>query len=268
MKFSVSALAFVAILGMFSCRSEFERVRTSGDAEKIYEEGNKLFELGDYRKAIILYEMVIPAYRGKREAEELAYRFADAHFKSRRYILSSHYFKTFADTYTNSPKRQDALYNSAFSYYRISPKFKLEQSNTIKAIEAFQLFANTYPDSDNVETCNAIIDELRGKLEEKAYDEGRLYYNMKSYSSAIRSLENLLKDFPGGVFQEEARYLIAKASYDWAQNSIYLRQEERFHETIDRCDLYIKRHEDSERAEEIIKFKNNCLTALKQLTNG
>ena len=267
MKMSLRTAAFFLLITMLSCRSEFEKIRTSGDATVMFEEANKLFELKEYRKAITLYELIIPAYRGKREAEDLYYKFADAHFKSGRYILSSHYFKTFADTYVNSPIREDALYNSAFSYYRISPKHKLEQSNTEKAIEAFQMFANTFPDSEKVVDCNKYIDELRSKLEQKAFDSGKLYYHLLNYSSAIQTLENMLKDYPGSPQEEETRYLIARSSYDWAENSIFLRQNERYHKTIERCESYEKKHPNGEYKEVIAEYKNKSQQAIKQLEN-
>lgn len=261
---------FVSLIILFfcSCKSDFERIRTSGDAEKMYEVANEYFENEEYSKAITLYEMIIPAYRGKSQAEEIAYRFAHSHYLSGRYILSSHYFKSFADTYTSSARKEEALYLSAISYYRLSPRYKLDQTESAKAIDAFQLFANSYPESPNIEECNRYIDELRKKMEEKAFESGKLYYNTRNYSSAIQSLENMLKDYPDSERSEEARYLIVKASIDWADNSIYLRQEERYKKTLERCETYLKRHSGAERADDIIVFRDKCEKELNSIQNG
>ena len=125
------SLVFMAILIM-ACKSDFERVRNSAVAAQMAVTAKELYANGDYNKAIILYELIIPAYRGKSEAETLNYEFADAHFKNSNFILSSHYFKTFADTYTSSPKREEALFLSALSEYKQSPRYKLDQSNSSK----------------------------------------------------------------------------------------------------------------------------------------
>ena len=260
--------SFLLLLSLLSCRSEFEKIRTSGDPNKIKEEADRLFEKGEYTRSITLMELVIPSFRGRAGAEDLSYQFADAHYLNGSYTLAAHYFKSFAETYGASPRREEAMYRSAYCNYRLSPRSQLDQESSQRAIDAFQLFVNTYPNSERVVDCNRYIDELRNKLEEKAFNAGRLYYNTKNYSSAIQSLDNLLKDFPGTTKTEEARFLLVKASLDWADNSIYLRQQERYQKTIDRCKSYLRKHPDSKRAEEVSKFQERCEKELNNIQNG
>ena len=212
--------------------------------------------------------MLIPAYRGKSEAEEIAYKFAQGHYLNGSHILSSHYFKNFADTYSASPRKEQALYLSALSYYKLSPRYRLDQQDSEKAIDAFQRFINTYPESDKVAECNQYIDDLRLKMELKAFDSGKMYYNTRSYSSAITSLENMLKDFPDTEHSEEARYIIVQASLDWADQSIFSRKEERYKKTVERCEAYLKRHSETDRAERILSLKTKCEQELKSIQNG
>lgn len=268
MNMRIFYFSIVILIGLASCKSDFERIRTSNDVELMFKQADAYVEEEEYNKAILLYEMIIPAYRGKTEAEELNYKFADTHFKNGNYILSSHYFKTFADTYTSSPKREEALYLTAYSEFRQSPFTELDQGSSKAAIEAFQLFVNTYPDSDRVKDSNKYMDDLRAKLEEKAFSAGMLYYNLKNYSSAIQTFENMLKDYPGSDLSEEALYLIAKASHEWADKSIFTRQEERFNKTVKRCDLYLKKYPESENSERIVNYKNKCLEAINSFKNG
>ena len=258
----------LGVLVLVSCKTDFEAMRTSGDPVKMYAEANEYYENGDYDKAITLYELIVPSYRGKTEAEQLYFNYANAHFLKGSYILASHYFKTFSDTYTVSPKREEALYLKAISHYETSPKFRLDQTESEKAIEAFQLFVNTYPDSDKVEGCNTYIDELREKMEHKEFESGKMYYDTRNYSSAIQALENMLKDYPESNKMEAARYLIAKASYDLAQNSIYQKQEERFKKTVERCDSYIKKHKEASHSEEVMNFKEASIQKIEKIQNG
>ena len=264
-----SLLYFIVFLALLTaCKSEFETMRTSGDASKMYEAANALYEEGEYNKAITLFELIIPAYRGKSEAEQLYFNYANAHYLTRSYILSSHYFKTFTDTYTTSEKREEALYLRAMSHFRLSPKFKLDQSETEKAIESFQQYANSYPDSERITACNERIDELRKKLEMKAFDAGKMYFNTRNYSSSIQSLQNMLKDFPDSDLVEDARFLMARSSINHAHQSIFTRQKERYEQTIEYCDAYLKRHATGEHSEEIIKFKNESINELNKIENG
>ncbi len=262
-------LFFVPILILYTaCKSEFETVRTSGDGQKMLEMANKLFDEGDYTKAIALYEIILPAYRGKTEGEAIFYKYADAHFKNRSYVLAAHYYKSFSDTYGTSPKREDALFMSAYSNYKLSPRYKLDQSSSEQAIVGFQLFANTFPDSERLQECNALIDQLRGKKERKEFESGKLYYHTKKYNAAVVTLENMLRSYPESKNEEEARYIIAKSNHLLAQNSIYLRQEERFSTTVKSCDRFLKKYPDSNYTREVANFKENSLQEINKIKNG
>jgi len=266
MRAYASIILFLVVLS--SCRSDFERLRTSGDSAAMLEAADKYFEEGDYNKANMLYESIIPAFRGRSEAELIAYNFAHGHYLNGSHVLSSHYFKSFADTYTSSPRKEEALYLSALSYFKLSPRYKLDQTDSQKAIDAFQLFINAYPESDKIAECNEHIDRLREKMESKAFDSGKLYYHTRNYSSAIQSMENMLKDFPNSQYDEEARFIIVKASMDWATNSVYTRKEERYRKTAERCESYLKRHQGTSRAEEVTKIDMKCKTELNNIQNG
>lgn len=220
------------ILAVASCKTEFEKIRTSNDPERIFAQANTFYEAKDYQKSQTLYELVIPYYRGKTEAEELFYRFSYTHYYLKQYILASHYFKSFTTTYYNSDYREEALFMSAYSTYQLSPNSKLDQTYSLEAIESFQTFVNTYPNSDRVETCNELIDKMRLKMEEKAYQQGILYYNLKQHIAAIKSMETMLQDYPESKKAEEIRFLIIKSSYDLAENSVYEKKLERFEKVI------------------------------------
>ena len=260
---------FVSITILLSaCKSEYETVRTSGDADAILQAANKYFDEGDYSKAISLYEIMLPTMRGKTGGEEMFYKYAEAHFKNRSYILAAHYYKNFSDTYGTSEKREEAMFMIGYSNYKLSPRFKLDQTYSDKAIGDFQLFANSFPNSEKVQECNRLIDELRKKKEEKEFEAGKLYFNMKKYSAAVVTLDNMLSSFPGSPDEEEARYLIAKSNYLLAKNSIFTLQEERFDDTVRNCERFIKKFAESKYLREIENFKTNSLQEIKQAQNG
>ncbi|HUR30245.1 MAG TPA: outer membrane protein assembly factor BamD, partial [Saprospiraceae bacterium] len=112
---------------------------------------------------------------------------------------------------------------------------------SVKAIEAFQDFANKYPESERVAECNKLIDELRGKLEEKSYAQGLLYYDLGQYQAAITSFETMLADFPESARMEEVRFLILKSSFEYAAKSVYDKRAERYEEAKTRYKEYVNR---------------------------
>src|SRR5690606_34713661 len=213
-----------------SCTTEFEKIRTSGDAAKILESAHKNYANEQYYNAQTLYELAIQHYRGKAQAEEIFFNFAYTFYHLGEFITASTYFKNFGSTFYNSVNREEAEYMAAYSYYRMSPNYKLDQTYTIKAIDGFQEFINQFPNSSRVQQCNKLIDEMRQKMERKSYEQSHLYYNMKNYESSIQSALNSLKDFPGSPFEDETRILIIRSSYERAKNSVYGKKSERYAE--------------------------------------
>lgn len=267
MKKSSAFILLLSALSLFSCKTEFETIRTSNDNELIFKKANEYYEKEDYVKAQGLFELAIPAYRGKQEAEDLFYKYAYTYYHTREYILASHYFKNFANTFYNSPKKEEADFMSAYSNYQMSPNFKLDQSYSEKAVDGFQLFINTYPNSPRVAECNKLIDEIRFKMERKAFEQGMLYYDLKQYNSAIRSLENMLKDFPETNRHEQSRYVIAKSSYFLAVNSVYAKKEERYLESEEISQRFLDRYARSEYKSQVKNYLLNAQKELKKLNN-
>jgi len=250
-----------------SCRSEFEKIRTNPDPKFLQKKAFEYYEAGDYQKAQTLFELIINGLRGKADAEKVYFAYAYTHYYQEKYILGSYYFKNFVSTYGNSPYKEEAEYMSAYSYYKLSPIYRLEQSSTQQAIDGFQLFINTYPKSERVKEANNLIDEMRKKLEEKSLAEGQLYYDIKEYQSATRVFENVLRDYPDSKDAEKVRYLVVKAHYLLAENSVYEKQEERLNETVRKAEAFLDRYEKSSYHNEIKKFKEDSNKSLKKFKN-
>ena len=261
-KQTILLLGIAMFLG--SCKSTYEQVRTSNDPVKIMEEANKLYQDEDYYKAQALYELVIPFFRGKKEAQDLFYNYAYTYYYSEQYILAAHYFNNFTKTFYNSPKKEEMAYMSAYSNYEMSPTYKLDQIPTITAIEELQTFINTYPNSPRDDECNVLIDEMRLKLEKKSFETGKLYYQIGEYQSAMVSFENVIKDFPESGKKEEVRYLIVKSSHLLAKNSIYEKQQERLEDSVKHGEKYIAKYPKSKNKQEVNSIINYCKNELKR----
>lgn len=108
------------MLVMSSCKTKFEKIRTNQDPEFVLTEADNYYEAGEYYKAITLYELIIPIFRGREQAEGIFYNFAYAHYYTNQNLLAAHYFKTFATTYTNSDKQEETAYMAAYSNYGLS----------------------------------------------------------------------------------------------------------------------------------------------------
>ncbi|GAA4513748.1 outer membrane protein assembly factor BamD [Sphingobacterium thermophilum] len=226
-----------------------------------YQEAVKLYEKGKYAKARILFDDLASKYRGRAEAEDLFYLLANTHYKLKDYTAARYDFKNFANTYPNSERAEECRYMAAYCYFLESPRFSLDQENTRKAIDELQLFINYYPESERAEKASELIQILRDKLERKAFENAKLYYNMglaDDYRAAVIALENVLRQYPDTKYAEEIEFLIFKSQYLYADNSRVYRQEERFNTAIDYYNSFIEHFPNSKFRSEADDLKKSA----------
>jgi outer membrane protein assembly factor BamD len=266
MKKTFGWLALTSILFLVSaCKSEFERVRISGDPNLTLKKAFEYYEQEEYQRAQTLFDLVLNTLKGQEQAEKAYYYYAYTHYHLKQYLLAAYYFKNFSNTFLNSPFREESAFMSAYSNYQLSPIYRLDQTNSQKAIEEFQLFANLFPKSPRVAESNKLIDELRRKLEEKAFAEGELYFNLKQYQSAVISFDNLLRDYPESPDAERVRYLIAKSGFLLSENSVVERKQERYTEAINRCNDFLEKYKEGKYTKEIRDIRKKAEQGLKDI---
>lgn len=198
-----------------------------------YEAANKYYEAEKYDRAMMLYEELIPLYRGTDRAEKVYHNYTYCNFQLNLLYAASYHFKKFAVTYPLSEHASHMLFMHAYSNYLLSPGPTLDATDTKSAISSLQLFINTYPENELVDSSNVLMDELRGKLEQKSYLNAKQYYKIFKFKAAIIALNNTLLDYPETEHREEITFLILKSNFLLAENSIEKKKLERIDNTIE-----------------------------------
>jgi outer membrane protein assembly factor BamD len=219
-------IIYIAVLGMLltSC-GEYYKVLNKGTVTDQYAMATKQYEAKKYSKALNLFEKVTPSYRGKPQMERIQYMIAQSNFNIKSYELAGYYFDRFTQNYPKSSKKEEAAYLSAYSYMLASPVYSLESKDTEKALTAFQSFIDAYPTSKRIPEANKYYKEIRYKLQKKAFEIAKVYYTTadydpsRNYTAAIQAFDNLLEDYLGSEFKEEALYYRLKAAHDLALKS-------------------------------------------------
>ena len=227
-------LSFSVLL--FSC-GEYQKVLNKGTSEDQYKMAVKMYEGKNYGKALRLFEKITPSYRDKPQMERIQFMVAQSNFNEKNYSISGYYFDRFAKNYTKSSKKEEASFLAAYSYKLASPVFSLDPTDTNKALESFQSFINEYPDSDKIKEANKHYKELRYKLQKKYFEIAKTYYrtagyDLRNYKAAIQAFDNLLSDYLGSEFKEEALYYRLKAAHDFVLKSTFRRKPERVKDAI------------------------------------
>lgn len=250
---------------LFSC-SRYQKIIKSSDYDLKYKAAKEYFAKKDYTRAMSLFEELIPITRGTQRAEEVAYYYAECNYELGDYLLAGFHYKDFYRLFPQSEKAETALFRNAFCYFKNSPSSSLDQENTLIAIQEFQFFIEAYPESKHIPDCNAYIDELRMKLETKAYNISKLYYNVGEYKAAIQSFNNLMKEFPDTKYREEAAFLTLKSSYLLAINSVESKKMERLKQTTSLYTKFIDQFPKSKLLGQAESMYNSCTRFLASYT--
>ena len=260
-------LLFLLLFVFTSC-GQYHKIVKSKDNDLKYKSAIEYYEIGKYYRAINLFEGLKAVYKGTAKDEEIHYMIADSYYKQNDYMLASYYYDEYVKNFPQSERIEELKFMSAYCYYLDSPKYSLDQANTVLAMRKLQLFINQYPNSSRMEECNNLIDNLRFKLEKKAYETAMLYFKISDYQAAVVALGSVLKDFPETKFREEIMFSILKADYIFASNSITEKQQERYAAVLKAYDNLIVQFPETTYKKEAENIYQNSLKFKTTEENG
>ena len=119
----------------------------------------------------------------------------------------------------------------------------------MKAIEELQAFLDYFPKSDKVSIAQNAIFELQDKLVLKQLQNATLYFNLgnymgHNYESYVITAKNAIKDYPYSKYKEQLEFLILKARFNEASESVEEKKEERFNTVIDEYYAFVNDYPD------------------------
>ena len=255
-------IVFLAV-SFFGC-SEYNKIVKGTDYNLKYEKAVEYYQNGDCFKALPLFEELMSYFRMTDKGEDVYYYYAKTQYCMKDFYLAGYYFKRFAKNFPNSARAEECSFNSALCYMKNSPDFYLDQSDTYNSIDEFQLFMNKYPESSLVDSCNLLIKNLRSKLELKSYEQSNLYFKMEKYRSSIVAFKSTLEKFPDTKFREEILYMIVKANFMFASNSVDSKKIERYEATIDSYLTFVDSFEKSDYLKTAESYYNSSLREIEK----
>ena len=256
-----STLFILALVLLISC-GPFAKLEKSTNWEELYNGANKYYQEGEYNKAIILYEKVLPVIKGSEKAEMAEYNYANCHFKTKRFIESAGYFNTFYKTYNRSAMAEEALFMNAYSLYLDAPDYNLDQQSSKEAVNAIQQFVSRFPASASYERAMEMLKDLESRFEEKAYSEAEMYFRLKEglfpgdfFRACIINFQNFAKDYPESKRNEELAYRLVEVGYAYAKNSAFDKKEERLTDALKFATTFYRKYPTSGYLGDVKKFE-------------
>lgn len=255
-KQAIAALLLLLLLS--GCAKEFNNVYKSQDYKYKYEYAKESFALGKYQRAVTLLQDLIIPEKGSQDAQECLYMLGMAEYKNMDYETASETFKKYVKSYPRGEYAEIAEYYVAQSLFMSTPEPRLDQTETVNAINAFQEYLDLYPDAKYKEDAQNKLFALQDKLVKKELYSAELYYNLgtyfgncmgddggNNYEACIVTSQNALKDYPYTKLRENFATLIMKSKFHLAEQSVESKKMERYQDAEDECYGFINEYPDS-----------------------
>lgn len=257
------------LLSLTGC-TQYAKVQKSMDAEYKYEMGKSYYIEGKYSEASSLLEEVLAFMKGTTNGEESLYMLAMSYFHMQDYISAAHHMSTYCTSYPRGIYAEEARYIAAMALYLDTPDPRLDQSSTIKAINEIQLFLEYYPYSRHKRDVQDMLFELQDRLVEKEYRAAQLYFNLgnymgNNYQACVITAQNALKDYPYTSFREDLSFLVVKAKYQMAKESVVEKMLDRYRDAVDECYAFQNEFPESRYYKDSEQMLHNAQKAIKGL---
>ncbi|HEY9551083.1 MAG TPA: outer membrane protein assembly factor BamD [Prevotella sp.] len=266
--------AFCAVALLSGCAHEFNQVYKTNDYTYRYEYAKECFANGKFVRATTLLTDLITLTKGTDHGEECLYMLAMAQYCSKDYEGAAQTFAKYFQSYPKGAYAEMAEYYVGQSLYMSTPEPRLDQTQTVSAIAAFQEYLDVFPDAKLKAQAQQRLFSLQDKLVQKELHSAQLYYDLGSYfgnctsggnnyEACIITAQNALKDYPFTKLREDFALLIMKSKFELAEQSVEEKKLERYQDAEDECYGFINEYPDSKHKQTAEKYIAKCKTIIK-----
>ncbi|MGN1211725.1 MAG: outer membrane protein assembly factor BamD [Candidatus Cryptobacteroides sp.] len=226
--FRLILAAALAVLLYPSCKSQYEMLLASNDSDAKYEAAFNFYNMGKFNKSAALFESLSMLTSGTERDDTVQYYWGLSNYKMKDYYTAEANFQKFIENYPRSPFTSEARYLRLDCLFRSTLRYELDQTPTYAAMTAISEYLREFPDTPHLESCAEMLTELEERLDTKAYESARLYYQMEDYLASRVALKNVLKDDAENIYRENIMYYISMSSYKYANLSVRKKQRDRY----------------------------------------
>ncbi len=126
-------------------------------------------------------------------------------------------YQRFLDLHPQHERSDEAHYYMGMAYFRQADAPDRDQTFTRKALEEFDLLLTQMPDSQYAPDARERMRQSRQKLAEKELYVGTFYFNQGKYSAAVGRFSNLLAQYGGAGFDDQALYYLGESLWQLEQ---------------------------------------------------
>lgn len=237
-----SKLLIILILSftVFQACADKNLIKPGDSVEVAFNKAKRIYDSKEYGDASRAFESVVTIARGTTYAQDSQYFLAESYFNNNEFLIAASEYERYMNYFPRDERREEVQYKEALCYYEISPRYKLDQTETLKALELFQLFILRYPTSDFSSEAGKRVNELRDKLAHKMFDSGVFYLRIREYKAAAVYFGQVVNEYPDTQWADDALAKQMESYEIYADNSIEEKQEERYRLAINSYQKYLQ----------------------------
>ncbi len=185
---------------------------TKMEPESAYRYLERQFQKGKYQVAIDGLNFFTLNYSGSALVDSAQFMLAQAHFNLKEYLLAADAFAELTQRFPRSPLVPEAMFYQGYCYFKLSPRYDLDQEYTNRAIETLQTFIDLYPNYKfQTKEAEKLITLCRDKLAQKDFMTGLIYYKMKDFTPATIYFQNVIDKYYDLEWAAKATYYLGLA---------------------------------------------------------
>src|SRR5699024_1402755 len=185
--------------------------------------------------------------------------------KDGQYLLAADAFQRYSSLFPKADKTQTAQFREALSYFKLSPRYRISQKYTKKAIDKFKLFIAEYPESNKIDDAGDYIAQLRSKLARKLYHAADMYDRLDQYQAAVIYYGLTIKNYPDTKWAERALTQQVETYLEYASKSVPWKKIDRYKKAVEGYEQYIQLFPTGSHREDVESYVNQARDALASL---
>lgn len=230
-------IILLLLLSLTAC-GEYQKILKSKNPDYKYDMALQYFNDKEYVKAQTLLDDVAAYFKGTERSQDVTIYLARSYMGQKDYSSAADYYQAYIRNYPKGKYAAEAAFQTGHCYYLDAPDPRLDQDFTNRAIEAFDIFMEAYPQNPYVQQALKEQNELYDRLAYKELLNAQLYYKLgmylgNNYLSCEITARNALKDYPSNSYMEELSWLIFAAKYQQVLHSVPSKLQERLQDAED-----------------------------------
>ncbi len=210
----VAVLALVTIMGACATSRTNIPVGVTEPDKYLHEQGQAAMAERKWFTAREYFQQLVDGYPQSPLRAEAKLGLGDAYLSdgsTEGKVRAEREFQEFLSYFPTHTRADYAQYKLALTHFDQMPKAERDQTETLAALDQFEIFRQRYPNSEMMTEVREKERIARDRLSESIYKVGYFYHKARWYPGAISRFRQVLQEDPQFTNRDAVYYYLAEA---------------------------------------------------------